>query len=83
MNMFAVQNKAKSDMENITGLKLAVVKLTTVQKTKLPLLHKICKLGLICSVRPILEENLCVVQKEEFSITYVRYVHLMKGQAYS
>jgi hypothetical protein len=31
--------------------------------------HKICKLGMICSVMPILAEDLCVVQKEAFSIT--------------
>jgi hypothetical protein len=37
MNMFAVQDKAKPDIENISGLNLAVVKLTTVQVTKLPL----------------------------------------------
>jgi hypothetical protein len=37
MNMFAVGVKAKPDIENIGGLNLAVVKLTTVQVTKLPL----------------------------------------------
>jgi hypothetical protein len=37
MNMFAVQDKAKPDVENIRGLNLAVVKLTTVQVTKLQL----------------------------------------------
>jgi hypothetical protein len=35
MNMFAVQDKAKPDKENMKGLNLAVVKLTTVQMTKL------------------------------------------------
>jgi hypothetical protein len=37
MNMFAVQDKAKPDIENIRGLNLAAVKLTTAQVTKLPL----------------------------------------------
>jgi hypothetical protein len=35
--MFATQDKANPDMENIWGLKLVAVKLTTVQVTKLPL----------------------------------------------
>jgi hypothetical protein len=48
---------------------LAVVKLTTVKLTKLPLQHKICKMGMISYVKPVLTEDLCVVQKEEFSIT--------------
>jgi hypothetical protein len=43
------------------GLSLAVVKLTTVQVTKLPLKHKLRKIGMICSVKPVLTENLCVV----------------------
>jgi hypothetical protein len=37
MNMFAVLDKAKPDIENIRGLNLAVVKLATVQVTRLPL----------------------------------------------
>jgi hypothetical protein len=37
MNMFMVQGKVKPDTENIRGLNLAVVKLTTAQLTKLPL----------------------------------------------
>jgi hypothetical protein len=41
------------------------VKLTTVQVNKLPLLHKIRKIGMICSVKPVLTEDLCVVQKED------------------
>jgi hypothetical protein len=32
-----IEDKAKPDVENIKGLNLAVVKLTTVQVTKLPL----------------------------------------------
>jgi hypothetical protein len=35
MNMLAVQDMAKPDIENVRGLNLAVVKLTTVQVTKL------------------------------------------------
>jgi hypothetical protein len=37
MNMLAVYNKVKPDIENIRGLNLEVVKLTTVEVTKLPL----------------------------------------------
>jgi hypothetical protein len=55
----------KPDIENIRGLNLAVVKFTTVQVNKLPLLHKICKIGMICSVKPVRTEDFCVVQKEE------------------
>jgi hypothetical protein len=35
MGMFAAQNKAKRDLENIKGLNLAAVKLMTVQMTNL------------------------------------------------
>jgi hypothetical protein len=48
---------------------LAVVKLTTVQVNKLPLLRKIHKIGMICSVKTGMKDDVCVVQKEEFSIT--------------
>jgi hypothetical protein len=37
MNMFTAHEKVKLDIENIRGLNLTVVKLTTVQMTKLPL----------------------------------------------
>jgi hypothetical protein len=37
MNMFMVQGKVKLDIENIRGLNLAMVRLMTVQVTKLPL----------------------------------------------
>jgi hypothetical protein len=50
----------------IRGLNLAVVKLTPIPVTKLPLLHKIHKRGLICFAKPGLTEKLCVVQKEKF-----------------
>jgi hypothetical protein len=64
---------------------LAVVKLKTVQVTKQPLQHKICRIGMICSAKPVLTEDLYVVQKQEFfnDMLYVRNVLLMKGQAYS
>jgi hypothetical protein len=55
----------KPHIENIRGLNLAVVKPTTIQVIKLPLWHKIRKIGMICSVKPVLTEDLCVVQKEE------------------
>jgi hypothetical protein len=37
MNMFAVQDNAKPDTEDIRGSNLAAVKLKAVQVTKLPL----------------------------------------------
>jgi hypothetical protein len=36
MDMFAAHDRAKPDTENIRGLNLAVVQLTTVLVTKLP-----------------------------------------------
>jgi hypothetical protein len=36
-NMFAIYDNAKPDIENIRGLNLAAVRLTTVHVTKLPL----------------------------------------------
>jgi hypothetical protein len=76
--------------ENIRGLNLAVVKLTTAQVTRQPLQHKICKIGMICPTKPVLTEDLCIVQKQIFfylfiffnNMLYVRNVHLTKGQAY-
>jgi hypothetical protein len=41
INRFAVYDKAKPDIENIRGLNLSVVKLTTVQVITLPLWRKI------------------------------------------
>jgi hypothetical protein len=71
--------------ENIGGLNLAVVKPTTVQVTKLPLQHKIRNIVMICSVKPVLTVDLCVVQKEEIfnNMLYVWNVYLTKYQAYS
>jgi hypothetical protein len=57
----------KPDIENIRGLNLAVVKLTTVQVTRQPLQHKICKIGMICRAKPVLTEDLC--KSKNFSIT--------------
>jgi hypothetical protein len=75
----------KPDIENIRGLNLAVVKLPTVQVTRQPLQHKICKTGIICSAKPVPREDLFIVQKQELfsNMLYVRNVHLTKGQAYS
>jgi hypothetical protein len=83
--MFEVQDEVKPDIENIRGLNLAVVKLMAVQVTRQPLQHKICKISMICSAKPVLTEDLCVVQKQEFfyNMLYVRNVLLTKGQAYS
>jgi hypothetical protein len=64
-----VSYKAKPDIESIRGLNLAVVKLTTVQVTKLPLQHKIRKIGMICYAKPGLTEDSYVVLKEATSVT--------------
>jgi hypothetical protein len=52
-----------------SGLNLEVVKLTCM----------------VCSAKPVLTEDLCVVQKQEFfnNMLYVRNVHTTKGQAHS
>jgi hypothetical protein len=75
----------KSQRNQLRGLNLAVVKPMTVQVTKLPLLHKIRNIGMICFVKPVLTEDLCIVQKEEIfnNKLYVRKKHLTKGQEYS
>jgi hypothetical protein len=44
-------------IENIRGLNLEVVKLTTIQVTRQPLQLKICKIGMICSAKLILTED--------------------------
>jgi hypothetical protein len=49
-----------ADIENIRGLNLAVVKLRPVQVTKLPLKRKIRKIGMICSVKPVLTRDVYV-----------------------
>jgi hypothetical protein len=63
---------------------LAVAKLTTVHVSRQPLQHKIYKMGMICPAKPVLTEDLCVVQKQTFfyNMLYVRNVHLTKGQAH-
>jgi hypothetical protein len=64
----------KLDKENIRGLNLAMVKLMAIQVTKLLLQHKINMIGLICSAKHVLTEDLYIVQKDDFSITcYVCY----------
>jgi hypothetical protein len=69
MNMFAVSDKVKPVKKNIRGLNLAVVKLTIFQVTKVPLLHKQRKISMIFSAKPVLTEDLRIVQNEEFTIT--------------
>jgi hypothetical protein len=65
----------KPDIENIRGLNLAVVKLTTVQVTRQPLQHKICtsKIDMIYPTKPVLAEDLCVVQKQTFFYLFFIY----------
>jgi hypothetical protein len=45
----------------------------------------VCEIGMICSAKPVLTEDLRVMQKQEFfnNMLYVRNVQLTKGQAYS
>jgi malonyl CoA-acyl carrier protein transacylase len=46
-------SKAKQDRkENIRGLNLTAVKLTTVRVTNLPLYHKLNKIGMNCVAKP-------------------------------
>jgi hypothetical protein len=79
--MLEVQGKAKPDIENIRGLNLEMDKLTTFQVSKLPLYHKIREIGMICSAKPILTEDLCVMQEEKFAVIfYVRFLHLTKAK---
>jgi hypothetical protein len=59
----------KPHIVNIRGLNLTVVELKTFQVTKLPLKHKIRKICMLCFAKPVLAEDLHIVQKEEFSIT--------------
>jgi hypothetical protein len=40
----------------------------TIHVPKLPLYHKTRQMGVICSAKPVLTEDLCVVQKETLSI---------------
>jgi hypothetical protein len=53
----------KLDIENIRGLNLEVVKLTTIQVTRHPLQHKICKIDIICSAKPVLTEEFFIMKK--------------------
>jgi hypothetical protein len=66
------------------GLNLVLVKLATFKMTKLLLYHKIRKVGMICSVKPVLTEEVCSANGRLFnSMLHVRNTHLTKGQAYS
>jgi hypothetical protein len=73
-------------MQNISGLNLAVVKLTTVQVTKPPLWHKISTRGMICFAKPGLTEDWYIMQKQGFSIaifTLDKAKHIHKRQTNS
>jgi hypothetical protein len=65
MNMFAVEDKVKPDIEN-KRLKLGGGQAYDRPCDQQPFQHKICKIGMICSAKPVLTEDLCVVQKQEF-----------------
>jgi hypothetical protein len=64
----------KPDIENMRDLNLAVVKLKTVQMTRQPLQHKICKMGIICPAKPVLTQDLCVMKKEKKNFYNMLYV---------
>jgi hypothetical protein len=64
--MFAVQDKVKSDIER---LKLGNGQSYDRSNDKLPLWHKVRKIGMVCFSKPILRQDLYIVQKEEISIT--------------
>jgi hypothetical protein len=53
-----------SQTENIRGLNLAVVKLTIVQVSKMPLYHKISKIDIVCFAKLGLTEDLYIERKE-------------------
>jgi hypothetical protein len=57
----------------------------TLQVIRQPLQRKICKIGMTYPLKPVLSEDLCVVQKQKYlnNMLYVRNVHLTKGQACS
>jgi hypothetical protein len=68
-------------MENTRGMNLATVKLTTVQVTKLPLLHKISKVDMVYIAKPGLTvAGLVYSAKEEFTVFAVPT--LDKGETY-
>jgi hypothetical protein len=82
MNMFTALDKTKPETENIGGLNLAVVKLMTVQVTKLPLWHKTRKIGTICFGKPVLIRGLVYCAKARLfnNLLYVRHVYVTKAK---
>jgi hypothetical protein len=83
MNMFAVQEKAKSHTENIISLILALVKPTTVQVTSCRCSIKYDRHDLLYKAGT--DKGLVYSAKRRSfnNKLYVRYVYLTKGQAYS
>jgi hypothetical protein len=61
--------QGQTNVENVRGLNLAAVKLTSVQVPKLPLYHKISDIFMICFAKSGLTEDLYIEQKEGFSVT--------------
>jgi hypothetical protein len=59
----------KPDTENIRDVTSAAAKNTTVRVTKLPLKRKIRKTDMNSFAKPVLTEDLYIMQNEEFSIT--------------
>jgi hypothetical protein len=82
MIMFTAQDMAKPDTEYIRGLNLAAVKLMTVHVTKLPLSHKINKLGMIYFAKPGWTEGFYIEGRIFNVLLYVPYIHLTKAKLF-
>jgi hypothetical protein len=82
ITMFAAQDMVKPDRENIRGLNLAAVKLTTIQVTKLLFYRNINKICMICSAEPGLTRGLVYSTKGTIFniILYVHYAHLIEAK---
>jgi hypothetical protein len=80
MNTFAVYDKVKPDAENIRGLNLVVVKLTTIQVTKLPLLHKYKRHDLLCKTWTNRGLSNSAEARIFSNMPYVQYIDLIKAK---
>jgi ribosomal 50S subunit-associated protein YjgA (DUF615 family) len=80
-----IKEQVKPDIENVRRLHLPVVKLTTVQATKLPLYHKIRKIGMICFAKPVEPDRTLLYSAKAKIFNSVLYVrrYISQSQAYS